>query len=66
MYSHGIPLDILRKPTKDPSQDNECPGQNFNQAPPEYKSRVLPLCQIAQFLGKTEQISYTVTSDQQL
>lgn len=38
-YCPGICLERLRKTLKDFSQDNQCPGQDPNRPPSEYKSK---------------------------
>jgi hypothetical protein len=40
-YYPGIPLEVLRKITKNLSQDGRCSGRDLNPAAPEYKAGML-------------------------
>lgn len=48
-YCPGICLKGLKKTTKNFSQANQCPGQDWNWPPPEYKSRVFFFCPTSLF-----------------
>jgi hypothetical protein len=50
-YNPGISLEELRKTTNDLRQNSLCPDRDSNRAPPEYKSRALPLEQVNQEIG---------------
>jgi hypothetical protein len=43
MYYLDICLEALRKVKKNLSSDSQCPGQDSNSEPPEYKSEALCL-----------------------
>jgi hypothetical protein len=48
-YYPGIYLEELRKTTKNFNQVSQCPSQDVNQAPPQYESTALLLCQFTQY-----------------
>jgi hypothetical protein len=53
-------MERPRKIARNLSQDSRCPGRDSNRAPPEYKSRALPLCHLALLLtvGSLKSLSH--------
>jgi hypothetical protein len=43
-YYPNIYLEVLLKTMKSLNQDSQCPSQDSNWAPPEYKLPLQPLC----------------------
>lgn len=47
-YYYGICLEGLRSTMETPDEDRQCPSQDSNRVPPQYKPRTLLLDQSAQ------------------